>query len=475
MNKTRGYALLSLALIIGNGFLNCSPLNLLLAVPEFLIVLICIIERKYTKAVLFQFIFITTSFSYNITDSAMDMIGVTSLTSYNYAKFKIASIPLFFINNVVLIYCLLRDEFTISREAKRSDFYCFFKFLKVTFIIGIILAIPGFIFLNYFFDGLLTYGSYVFFILTSAYIFLLLYQTDLARQIYEIVPFAICLSALFSIGSQFLGLEIIGTVYTSYFIGLMLPYALYNKRVFFPLIILGLFLAGSVVFGTGGKYIVQFALLAIAVFILTFSSRIPVSWVKRMGFRTVFLIIIFTIPLAFVALVGVDSNFFYKLHNVQTLLGFFFGGGIESIDRSPYIRIAEIANILYEDLINPIYLILGRGFGGYYQDVLGLFNSVDISFDTFSDEQLVAKRYYTAHDAFVSVPMISGLIGTFLWLKTIIKYLKHVSQNYLKLVVIPFLFLIYYFDSQIGVIGTFIMFAAEYDPQYKLNGFHERK
>lgn len=455
------YALLIAALVVGNGFLNCSPANLLLSVPQFLIVLYYALRKKYSKAVLLHIIFIVTSFSYNLTDRALDVIGVSSLASYNYAKFKIASIPLFFINNVIIVFLLLINKYKVSRAARRSDFYQFFRFLRITFLIGVLLALPGLIFFDYFLEGFITYGSYVFFLLTTSYLLLLLYSTDLVKQLYDIIPLLICISIIFSMTANLLGVSFIGEVYATYFTAILLPYSLYNKKAVFALIILMLYMITSVAYGIGGKNIIQFILLFIAVGILTFNHKVPVPKSKLRSFRLAYLLIIISIPIILATFVGADSNFFFKLHGVKSLFGFFFGGRMLDIDRSPYIRVAEVANVLYEDLLNPIYMFFGRGFGGYYQDRLGLFYNVDISFDTFSAEQLVAKRYYTAHDAFVSVPMVNGLVGTYFWLRTIYIYLKHATRNYLKLVVIPFLLLVYYFDSQIGVMGTVMMFAAE--------------
>lgn len=455
------YALMIAALVVGNGYLNCSPMNLLLSVPEFLVVLYFAIRKRYTKAVLLHVIFIVTSFSYNLTDRALDVIGVSSLTSYNYAKFKIASVPLFFVNNVIITFLLLKNKYKVSKRARRSDFYQFFRFLWITFLIGILLGLPGLLFFDYFFEGFITYGSYVFFLLTTSYLLLLLYRTDLARRLYDVIPLLICISIIFSMSASLFGASFIGEVYATYFTAILLPYSLYNKKAVIPLIILMLYMITSVAYGIGGKNIIQFILLFITVGILSFNHKVPVPRKKLRSFRIAYLFIIISIPIILVTFVGADSNFFFKLHGVKSLFGFFFGGNMLDIDRSPYIRVAEVANVLYEDLLNPIYLFFGRGFGGYYQDHLGLFYNVDISYDTFSAEQLVARRYYTAHDAFVSVPMVSGLIGTYFWLKTIYVYLKHATRNYLKLVVIPFLLLVYYFDSQIGAMGTVMMFAAE--------------
>ena len=467
MKADNKHILLIIILVLANGYLNCSPLNLLLTIPQFLYVAYLICRGHFEKAAFFHLLFIITSFSYNITDSAMDVLGVSLLTSYNYAKFKIASIPLFFINNVYMIYRLRKIKVKISDNAKRSDFYIFYKFLKYTFIIGVVLGVPGLLFFGYFREGFLNYGSYAFFLLSLSYIFLLMFDTKLKDLLYIQFPILLMLSIIVMLSVKFLGIEFIGTVYVTYFASMLLPYTLYNKSVIMPLIIMLVYMASNVISGTGGKIIVQFALVAIVVFFLTYSSHLPVDNKKVRRYRYMYYFLLAAVPIAGIYLIASmtgdeESNFTYKLHNVQSLLSFFVGaGGLHEIDRSPYIRVAEIANVLYEDISNPLYLILGRGFGGYYRDNLGLFNYVDISFDCFSDEQLAAKRYYTGHDAFVSIPMINGAVGVYWWIKSMYTYVTHMHKNYLKIVVIPFLFLIYYFDSQIGMIGTLLLYASE--------------
>ena len=474
-NKDISKVFLIITLMVLNAFLNCSPINLILTIPQCIYVAYLALSRKYESAVFFHLLFIVTSFSYNVTSSAMDELGVASLTSYNYSKFKVASVPIFFVNTLLIIWGLHRDKFRISNQAKKSDFYKFYTFVKYTSIAGISIGFVGVILFNYFVEGFITYGSYALFLLTTSYVFLLLYETRLKELLYNVIPTLLIVGILtlflFNIG----GVQYIGTAYITYFSALLLPYALYNKRVFIPITVLLIYMVMNLIIGTGGKMIIQFALVFASVFFLTFSKKLPVPKIKLRRFRAFYYILLVFIPVAGVyilssAMGDEESNFMYKLHNVQTLFGFIFGqNGIYEIDRSPYIRVAEFLNIIYEDLMNPIYLIIGRGFGGYYQDVLGLFNAVDLSFDAFSDEQLIAKKYYTAHDAFVSIPMMNGLIGVYLWIKTIASYMKHVYRNYLKIVVLPFLLLIFYFDSQIGLIGAMLLFASEYNSNLSEN------
>ena len=477
MNKNMNIVFLVTTLLVVNALLNCSPINLLITIPQFVYVLHLVQKKKYEQAVYFHLIFIATSFSYNLSENALDSLGVDSLTSYNYSKFKIASIPLFFINTVVILVVLNKNKYCISNQARKSDFYKFYIFLKYTFISGAILGFIGLLCFGYFLEGFITYGSYAFFLLVTAYMLLLLYNSELSKKLYEAIPILLIVSIIVLVLLEFGGLPYIGSAYITYFSALLLPYSLYEKRVVVPIITLLIYMVFNLIIGTGGKTIIHFIMIFIAVFFITFNKKIPVSLRKIKKYRMFYYMLIVLLPICGIyilsnAMGDRESNFMYKLHNVQTMFGFVFGlNGIYGIDRSPYIRIAEFLNIMYEDLYNPFYLLFGRGFGGYYEDVLGLFNAVDISYSTFSNEQIIAKKYYTAHDAFVSIPMINGIIGMYLWIKTILSYMKNVYKNYLKLIVLPFLLLIYYFDSLIGLIGTMFMFASEYNIVNDLNKF----
>ena len=55
------------------------------------------------------------------------------------------------------------------------------------------------------------------------------------------------------------------------------------------------------------------------------------------------------------------------------------GFTLTDISDSPYIRVAEVLNILDNGIRDPLGLIFGHGFGGVYTDSTGLFRNVDVS------------------------------------------------------------------------------------------------
>ena len=124
-------------------------------------------------------------------------------------------------------------------------------------------------------------------------------------------------------------------------------------------LIIIIYMAFNLIIGTGGKTIIHFIMIFIAVFFITFNKKIPVSLRKIKKYRMFYYMLIVLLPICGIyilsnAMGDRESNFMYKLHNVQTMFGFVFGlNGIYGIDRSPYIRIAEILNIDVRELLVP--------------------------------------------------------------------------------------------------------------------------
>ena len=132
------------------------------------------------------------------------------------------------------------------------------------------------------------------------------------------------------------------------------------------------------------------------------------------------------------------------------------------MSRSPYIRFASLYNILHEGLSNPLTLLFGNGYGGYFQDGLGLFNGIDLSNGAWGDECIRTGRFTSGHDMMVTVPLFNGLIGVYLIGKIAILYFKRMKFNYLSSAVFFWILLKFYFNTIVAVIGLFLLFASEY-------------
>lgn len=139
------------------------------------------------------------------------------------------------------------------------------------------------------------------------------------------------------------------------------------------------------------------------------------------------------------------------------------GFTLTDISDSPYIRVAEVLNILDNGIRDPLGLIFGHGFGGVYTDSTGLFRNVDVSIGGFPLEIINSGRYGTAHSFLPNTLLFNGLIGTYMLLKKGFMYLKNIKYSPLCFAGY-FLFLYsFYFNTSLFLAATFALYAAEYD------------
>ena len=86
-----------------------------------------------------------------------------------------------------------------------------------------------------------------------------------------------------------------------------------------------------------------------------------------------------------------------------------FSLNVNEMGRSPAIRMATLMNILYNNRYNPIAIMLGNGYGGYFTDELNLFNGLDVWQGGWPEAVCKSGIYPSGHDTFASVPLVNGL------------------------------------------------------------------
>ena len=109
--------------------------------------------------------------------------------------------------------------------------------------------------------------------------------------------------------------------------------------------------------------------------------------ILRVGIPVVIFIAVGYISIA-LSQEGMSSQ---KLSQIVSLGNLFFQSGDydfspDTISSSPYIRIGEVLNIVYEGVMNPFGLILGKGYGGYWTDTLNLFPMLDLTQGGFAED-----------------------------------------------------------------------------------------
>lgn len=467
MGKSKKYLYFTILcfIVIFNGFTNLSIVNSYLSILQILFVLWFIFIGRFDKAAFLHIIFILTSYSYYSGDDAVAQI------SYNYAKIRLfGPISISFLLTILIALCLFLKKGSMGKKNVSESFRALYVMLSFFLISGSLVGIIGFVVTDYKLEGVLIYFTYIMYIYVVAIILLYFQKKKYFKIAYDLIPImlaAICLSIF--VVNMLLPERVGNSVSFFFFLPLMIPALLYYKNIFFILIALFFGILNTIIFDSiSGKFII---LLIVFLFITIFLARHK-SVVAKFPFRArilklISIIIIICIPslvIYFLNGFGGETKIVSKIDQVSTLFRFFtFSGSLNQVSNSPQIRLAELANILYEDLTNPIYLLFGRGYGGYYKDYLNIFNNLSLHNGAFSDSAILTGKFYTAHDTLVSVPMFHGFLGIYLLIITSWKLLRNSVRNYLYLSVIPFLLLAFYFNTLIGVGGIFLLFAANYN------------
>lgn len=461
-------------LIVLNGFLNLNILSLVVTIPEILVVVCFLVNKKTTEALFWHTIFFITSFSNIFTEDFLLLNNISSSVSYNYANLGFHGIRLSLIVTFLIIL-VQRTRNEISNLAKTSVFYRLYRFFLFCVVTGFVLGGLGLLVLEYSFSNFLYYGYYSLFCVGFALSYLYEYETPLKDDIYQYTPYIIAISVIFDFVCSLLGLKesliVIGTTGLGAYCFILIPLLLFQKKSIPILAILGMQLYMLSVH-TSGKQLYSLIFLFIATIILSFSKSVKggIGKMNRAKMWVVAALVVAGYPMLQATLSSTaesnEGNLEWKMNSVESLTDFFVGeGDMDDVSASPYIRLAEVSNIVYEDIRNPVYLLFGRGFGGYYRDELCLFNGFDLANGAFSKEEIQTGKFSSGHDTFVTVPMLNGFIGFFMLLSLIIATCKKSPQNYLYLTSLLFLLLWFYYDVLMGVIGVMLLFAAEHKVQ----------
>lgn len=461
-------------LIVLNGILNLKELNLVVTIPEIIVVLFFLTKKNTKDALFWHTIFFITSFSNIFTEEFLFLNGISSHVSYNYANFSFHG----FRYSLIITYLIVLFQTSIKKRtisATQTAFYKFYRFLLYCIATGFILGTFGLFLLDYSFDRYLLYGYYSLLCFGFALSYLNEYDTQLKDEFYEAIPFIISIAVVFDFICTILGfnenLIVIGSTSIGAYCFILIPMLLFKKRSLPYLMVVGLQLYLMSVH-TSGKQIYSLIFMFAASIILSFSNTIrdKVGGLNLSKMRIVFIVVLIAYPTLQQIISDrsddQEGNFVRKLESVNTLSSFFMGeGNMDEVSASPYIRLAEFSNIVYEDIRNPVFLLFGRGFGGYYRDELNLFTSFDLASGAFSDDQIRTGNFSYGHDTFVTVPMLNGFIGFFLLIALLISMCKKSPHNYLYLSCLMLPLLWFYFDVLMGVIGVMLLYAAEHKVQ----------
>ena len=437
----------------------------LLSVFQFLFVLFLICTNQWRSALLAHFVFWTCSLS--VANASAMFGGNHDLTMYNYCRLELYG-PLKFSYIVSLLLWL--KAIVIHKDInKKSLFYHLYKIMLFLMLSGILLGLFGFLFdSNYSLEGGITYGMYITLTVMSLYTLLKFDCLCLRKSFYDWSK-AVLIGSVYAVAvCFFLGFRSAYSTQTTilsndmwYYAPILLPGFFVIRERLYCIIAIILLIPLSL-FSSGGKtlIILGVALLFFGYNCFFIDKTIPLKEQKvRKRLRIFFVIgIVFLLYFGILTKISVGELTQNKLQDVESLFTF----DLNRIDRSPAIRIATFLNILYNNRFNPIAVIFGNGYGGYFTDELGLFIGLDVWNGGWPEEMCNRGIYTSGHDTFAAVPLVNGLFGLYLILKITFKYLRLFRKSFLVLAVVPWLLLTFYANINYVYIAIFLLYAANY-------------
>ena len=463
--KSNTTILIYIALIMFNYITAGQINNLILSIPQFIIVLLFIFKRDYQNALFFHFLFVVTSIS-----AVRTMLNVPM---FSYAGLK--SIGLVGVNQIisVILYILIINKYRI-----KENHLLFHRFRNVIGYLGIsatIIGIFGWMFSDYFPYFIMSNIVYMSFIYIHIDMLLRFADdNDFKKKVfYNVIylliatPIALCVCFnIFHIGTNYSALVVIMQSELSFFSIVLLIALLFFKNITWIIISLICLCINIILSGRGGE--IMFFLFGVVVFLLLlYKKNLPSVFANRKKVMQMFSVIIAVVVISLIPIVNFSLLTQVKFKQVMSLLNIFMlhnnFSSINDIGSSPFVRIAQIINIGHNGLSSPFFLLFGHGYGGYFVDTLNLFSQIDLTVGAYSPEIVSIGHFPRAHGAIPSTLLYNGLIGLFLIVNIGIKYIYKMKNNFLAFGAIILFFYGLYFNVQLALTTVLILFASEYN------------
>lgn len=453
------YFLIVLANIVFLG----SYLNLLVTFFEYFIVIKFIGDKRINEAIFLHFSFIMTSIAPTTLLSVQEDISIPLMS---YARIKVGPICFHYIVSFILLLLTMKKKTTMPKNTLFYKLYKAFLFLAIS---GVILGLFGFIFRQYYeFSSVLLYGTYIFMVIINMFLLIKNYTPELLRLFHSALP-------------PIIGATILATAFSYFALGIAGSYASLNMVLQPDLMYFGIIFLMGYYESPYRKYVLIVSLLYIYMKLLGatghdiiiiaigllyflyytyFSDEYMKAYPKTMRkSRHVFTILLPVIVVGAVAFVSFGDLFLIKLNNVFSL----FSSSVDEVDTSPYVRIATTMNVWDNNKYNPIGLLFGQGYGGYFTDSLHMFDGLgDLTDGGWPEKDVQTGRFTRGHDTTATVPLLHGFGGLAILFYYIYKYAMFTKKSYFAYAIFPWVLFTFYFNIQYAVIGISFLFAAEF-------------
>lgn len=446
-----------------------SPVSIVLTIVEIMIVLGLLSKRHYTDAFFWHTVFSITC----VSATNAEGIDFDNTVMYSYSRLKLVG-PIG-LSYVVSILIMLLTLSKVSSISKQSMFYKLTMLLAFFLTGGFIIGLLGVVFSDYYPQYLLNFSVYTGILLVNCICFIKCYSKELKEKVYRHSAPLLCGACVSSVIAYYLlgvsttygGMDDIILVPDVAYYGVILLFLVIVYRKLW--VLLGLVAFLTLIFnGVGGKYVVGLivALVFSMYYVIKRQGSVYSGIIKR---KYIFA------SLGILAIGGVSVLSTIELPDMsaqkfeQAFDLFFMLGDLQNMSTSPYVRVASFLDIMNDGLSNPIFLLFGHGYGGYFTDSLSLlYSKLDMyAPGGFPIEAVVRHQLPTGHDTFVVVPLLNGLVGLFSLIYVVFQYMRKIKYTPYVYAAFLWLLLVFYFNTQLAITGIYFLFAAEYKIIYK--------
>lgn len=441
--------------------------NVILTIPQFVIVLYLLLRNRVKSSILLHFAFILLSLSAQRT---LGMFEGKEFMMFNYGTIKLLGpVRACYVMNIVYVLILSGSKYKLHKEL------FFYKFYKSMMYLGIsagFIGVLGLIFHPFYsLNGFIDYGIYMFVLLTSVYILLKVADHNFVSSMFHVCVVAIMAGilasfiayAVFGVTSSYGEMVIAYQADIIYMAPVLIIGVLSLKNHILLLLTLALY-AIIILSAMEGKavFALAFSFFMLA-YLLYFDKTTIIRLHNRIRYIRPAIVLIVLGGCVYIAgHLSSDSMAFYKLESAASM----FTGDLGEMSRSPYIRVASLLNIINEGLHNPFTLLFGNGYGGYFEDNLNLFAGLDLSKGAWTDDVISTGRFTSGHDTMVTVPLFNGLVGLVVIIRICWLYIKRIPFNFMNGIAFIWIILMFYANTMFAYIGVCCLLAGEYDINY---------
>lgn len=442
-------------LLIINILLRDSTLSFVLTGAQVVFVLQFLFRNRIQDAAYWHIVFMITCYAVTGEEE-----GFVLKTGYFSTKL-FGPITLSYLVGILLYMCSLKRT---KNNMDGTLFKRMYKYFGLFLLMGITMGGIGLVLSDYFLKSFVGYTVYIIVLLIHIGILINIFSNNFLQRCYEsVLPLllAALISTIFNwiygFGHSYSIYEMVDSSPVANFSILLIFYLpkLSYKDKLIVIILLFVYLYILVLTGAPGKFFLNASIVALVY---------VVNRIRHKGFGFIPALGIIAVAITFASSYMIEKSMFYMKFEQFRSLGSLSSGNIKDVGSSPYIRVASMVNICSENLKNPIYFLVGRGYGGYFQDDLHLFSSFDLTAGAFSDEAVAKGKFPTAHSTFNVVPLLHGFGGYALVLLLVFQYFKRsLKQSPLSLVGVLWLFFMFYVFIQASLVGIFLLYSSEYE------------